>query len=110
MSCQHANPVRQQRVPNVAVEVVVSREEKSPARTEADRGDAADYGLVIVRLELLVGADVEEPAGSVVTSGSECKTVGEEGDCVYVTLVTGECLRAHTVPYVPHFSTGIARS
>lgn len=51
--------------------------------------------------QLLVGPDVEEPAGGVIRPRRESAPVREEGDRVDVRLVAGEGLLAHSLADVP---------
>ena len=110
VGCEDSDTVVQQGVPYVAVKVVVAGEEESSALAEADGGDAADYGFVTVRDKFLVRSDVEQAACCVVRSGRETHTVGEEGDCVDVALVSGEGLFAHAVAGIPQLSAGVTRT
>lgn len=71
-------PVGFERVPDVAVEVIVTRQQEAPALGEGDGGDPADDVVVGVGHELLVRAEVEQPAGGVVGAGGKGVAVGEE--------------------------------
>lgn len=55
-----------QSVPDVAVKVVVAGQQQASALGERHGGDAADDVVVGVDHQLLVGAQVEQPAGGVV--------------------------------------------
>lgn len=66
MPSENADAFALERVPDVAVEVVVTGEEDAPRDGEADRGDAAEDVVVRVLVEFAVGAEVEESAGGVV--------------------------------------------
>lgn len=59
-------PVGFERVPDVAVKVVVPSEEEAPTLGEGDRGDPTDDVVVGVSHELLVGTKVKQPAGGIV--------------------------------------------
>ena len=65
-------------VPHVAVEVVVAGEQQAAALGEGHGGDAADDVVVAVHHQLLVGAQVKQPAGGVVRARAEGVPVGEE--------------------------------
>lgn len=67
-----------QSVPHVAVEVVVASQEQAAALGESHRGDAADDVVVAVHHQLLVGAQVKQPAGGVVRACAKGVPVGEE--------------------------------
>lgn len=101
MSSQDACPLRLHRVPHVAVEVVVARQEEAAAAGEGHARDAADDVVVRVHGELLVRADVEQATGRVVRARGERPAVREESDGVDITLVSGERLLTGAVPNVP---------
>lgn len=71
-------PLPFERVPDVAVEVVVAREQQAPALGEGDGGDAADDVVVGVHHQLLVGAQVEQPARGIVGARGKGVSVGEK--------------------------------
>lgn len=108
MSRQNSHPIIKKRVPDVAVEVVVSSEQQSSALAESYRCNSTDDIFVAVCYELLICSDVEETAGRVVATCSEGHPVGEEGDRVDVTLVSSKGLLAHTITDVPQLGTGVA--
>lgn len=60
--------------------------------------------------QLLVGADVKQPAGGVVAARGESVPVGEERHGVDVRLVAGERLLAQPLPDVPQLGGGVASS
>ena len=68
-------------VPHVAVEVVVAGEQQAATLGERHGGDAADDVVVRVHHQLLVGAQVEQPAGGVVGARGEGVAIGEELHC-----------------------------
>lgn len=88
-------------VPDIAVEIIVSTEKEASALTKGDAGDTADDVVVREHAHLLIGANIEEATGGVVTACAEGEAGGEEGDGIYIRLVTRERLLALTVPYVP---------
>lgn len=55
-----------QRVPDIAVEVIVAREEQATAEREGYRRDATDDALVGVGNQFLVCPQVKEAAGGVI--------------------------------------------
>lgn len=59
-------PVGFERIPDVAVEVVVAGEQEAPALGERHGGDPAYDVVVGVGHELLVRTEVEQSAGGVV--------------------------------------------
>lgn len=67
-----------QSVPDVAVEVIVASQEQAAALGESHRGDAADDVVMAVHHQLLVSAQVEQPAGGVIRACAEGVPVGEE--------------------------------
>lgn len=90
-----------QRVPDVAVEVVITTQKKTSTLAERHASDAADDVVVREHADLLIGANVEKTAGGVVTAGAKGVAAGEEGYRVDVRLVTRERLFAVAVPNVP---------
>lgn len=66
MPSQDTCPVGFERIPDVAVKVVVPSEEEAPTLGEGDRGDPTDDVVVGVSHELLVGTKVKQPAGGIV--------------------------------------------
>ena len=65
-------------IPNVTVEIIVAREEKTPGLAERHARDAADNVVVAVHAQLLVGADVKHAAGGVITAGRERVPIRKE--------------------------------
>ena len=72
-SARPTGPLGPERVPHVAVEVVIAGQQKAAGLAERHAGDAADDVVVAVHAQLLVGPDVEHATGRVVTSG--CKSI-----------------------------------
>lgn len=66
MPGQDAHPLALERVPHVARPVVVPSKEDSAGYGKGDRRDAAEDIIVRERVELAVGADIEESARGVV--------------------------------------------
>lgn len=54
MSSEYANSLSLQRVPYIAVEVVVASEEEATRDREGDRGDSAEHVVVSVLIEFAV--------------------------------------------------------
>jgi hypothetical protein len=81
VTCQHADPLSLEHVPNVAVVVVVTGEKQTARDGECDGGDAAENVVVDVRVEFAVRSEVEETAGGVVGTGGESLAVWEESEC-----------------------------
>ena len=77
-SARPTGPLGPERVPHVAVEVVVAGQQEPPGPGEGDGGDAADDVVVAVQRQLLVSSDVEEATGGVVRAGGESKSIREE--------------------------------
>ncbi len=65
-------------VPHIAVEVIVAGEQKAAALREGHGGYAADDVVVRVDHELLVSAQVKQPAGGVVRASRKRISIGEE--------------------------------
>ena len=107
---QHAQSCVNERVPHVAVEVIVTREQESAALAEAHGRDPTDDVLMAVVDQLLVRSDVEQAAGCVIAARRKGHSVGEEGDGIDVRVVAGEGLFAHAVPNVPQLCTRITRT
>jgi len=53
-------------VPDVAVEVIITGQQQTAGAREGHGGDATNDVVVAVDAELLVGAQVKQPAGGVV--------------------------------------------
>ena len=64
-------------VPDVAIEVVVATEKEPATLWEGHRRYATDDVVVWVHADLLVGTQVEQPAGRVVRAGRKRVTVRE---------------------------------
>lgn len=65
-------------VPNVAIEVIVAGQQQTAGARESHGGDATDDVVVAVDAELLVCAQVEQPAGGVVGTRGEGASVWKE--------------------------------
>lgn len=70
--------LRLKRVPDVAVEVVVTSEEESPRQGGSEGSHPAHDAGVLVRDELLVWTQVVQFAGSVVRACDHCIAIGEK--------------------------------
>lgn len=73
-----------QSVPNVAVEVVVPSQQQASALGEGHGSDATDDVVVAVHHQLLVSAQVKQPAGGVIRACAKSIPIGEkleEGKC-----------------------------
>ena len=110
MSRKDADALALERVPDVAVEVIVPGKEDAPGRREGDRGDAAEDIVVRVLVQLAVGSQVKQPARSVVRARPECLARREELDRVDVALVTDERLHCLARADVPHLGGSVACS
>ena len=66
------------RVPDVAVEVIVSSQEQATRFRERDRRDAADDVVVRVHGQFLISSDVKQATCGVVRSSGKSIAVGEE--------------------------------
>ena len=88
-------------IPDVAIEVVVAGQQQPTRLRERNRRDATNDVVVAVHGQLLVGPDVEEPAGGVIRPRGESAPVREEGDRIDVGFVAGEGLLAHAFTDVP---------
>ena len=80
MPRQDADPFSLERVPDVAVEVVVAGKEQPTRDGEADRGDAAQDVVVRVLIQFAVGAEVKQPARGVVGTGRKGVAAREEAE------------------------------
>ena len=78
MSGEHPDPFALERVPDITIVIVVSREQDPAGDGEGDRGDPAEDAVVGVRVELAIRAEVEKLALCVVRAGRECIAIGEE--------------------------------
>lgn len=104
---QDTCPVSLECIPDVAVEVVVPCEEEAATLGEGDGGDATNDVVVGVSHQLLVSAEVKQPAGGVIRASGKCIAIGKEADGVDVRLVTGEGLPAHAFPHIPEFGRSV---
>lgn len=103
MPSQDTCPVGFERVPDVAVEVVVACEEQAPTLGERHGSDPA-YDIVVgVGHELLVRTEVKQSAGGVVRAGGKRIAIWKETDGVDVRLVASEGLPTHPFSHVPEF-------
>ena len=89
MPGQDTRPVGLERVPHVAVEVVVPCEEEAPALREGDGGDPADDVVMGVSHELLVRTEVEQPAGSIVRASGKRIAIWKELERKIKTVCKG---------------------
>ena len=80
MGGKDTNTFTFERVPYIAVEVVVTGKEQTTADGEGDGGDTAEDVVMGVLVQFAVSAEVEEAAGGVVGSSTESVTVGEESE------------------------------
>ena len=64
--CLLTGTVSLERVPHVAVEVIVSGQQETAALGEGHGGDAADDVVVGIEAKLLVGPQVEQTTGGVI--------------------------------------------
>lgn len=78
MSSQHTDALSLQCVPDIASPVIITAEKDTARNGEGDRCDTAQDVIVRVGVQLAVGTDVKQPAGSVVRASGECITVREE--------------------------------
>mmetsp|Transcript_100683 Transcript_100683/g.280479 ORF Transcript_100683/g.280479 Transcript_100683/m.280479 type:complete len:238 (-) Transcript_100683:649-1362(-) len=90
-----------ERVPGVAVVVVVAGEEQAARGREGDRGDATQDLVILELVELRVAAHVEQTAGAVVAARAEAAAVGEEVHEVDVAVVAPEGLHGAARAHVP---------
>lgn len=90
-----------QSVPYIAIEIIIATQQQPAALAERDAGDAADYAVIRVHADLLVGPRVEQSARGIVTARGKSKTVGEECDRVDVGFVSRERLLALAVAQIP---------
>lgn len=96
-------------IPHVAIEIIIAGQEEPSRLAEGDTGDAANDIIVTVHGQFLIGPDIEQATGSVVTARRERKPVREECDGVYVRLVSGKRLLADALSDVPQLGRGVAR-
>lgn len=54
------------RVPDVTIKVIVTGQQKATAFREGDRCDSANYIIMAVHGQLLVGADIKQTTGGVI--------------------------------------------
>ena len=107
-----------QRVPNIAIEIIIAGQEKATRFGEGDRGDAADDVVVRIHAHFLIGSDVEQTARGIVGSRRECRSIWKElrviemknerrtNPSTYrygidVRFMTGKCLFTHAFSDVP---------
>jgi len=105
LECEHALAL--QRVPHVAIEIVVAREEVAARDGKRDGGDAAEDVVMGVLHELAVCTDVKETAARVVRPSSECQPIGEILYSVNIGFMSGEGLHAFSSTKIPKFGSGI---
>lgn len=78
MSREHAHSLALERVPDVAVVVVVTGKQDPPRGGECDGGDTAEDVVVGVRVEFAIRPEIEELARGIVGSGRKRIAIGEE--------------------------------
>jgi len=101
VSAERLDALATKSVPNVAVVVVVPGVEVASREGEGDRRDTAEEVRGGVGHELSASAKIEEAAGGVVGTGTECVARGEELDGIDVGAVSGEGLSANSRADVP---------
>lgn len=89
-------------VPDVAVKVIVARQQQAAGARESHRGDAADDVVVAVDAELLVCAQVKQPAGGVIRACSKSAAIGKELQRRNRNRIS---LVDYLSAFMPHFST-----
>lgn len=67
-----------QSVPDVTVEVIIAGQEQATTLGESHRGDSTNNVVVAVHHQLLVSAQVEQPAGGVVRACAKGISIGEK--------------------------------
>jgi len=97
-----------ERIPHVAVEIVVSSEQVATADGERDGGDAAEDVVVCVLHELAISADVEQAARCVVGARPECQPIGEVLYSIDIGFVPSKCLHAFARSEIPELGRCIA--
>lgn len=107
MPGQDTCPVGFERIPDVAVEVIVPREEEAPTLGEGDGGDPTYDVVVGVNHELLIRTKVEQPAGGIIRASGKRIAIWKETDGIDVRLVASEGLPAHPFSHIPEFSGSI---
>lgn len=80
VSGEDTNALALERVPHVAVVVIIPGKEDSARRRECNRCHTAQDVVVVVRVKLAVGAKVKQAARSVIRASSKRVAVGEESD------------------------------
>ena len=75
---QHADSLTLKSIPDVARPVIVTTKENTSRNGESDGSDTAQDVVVRERVQLTVGANVEQAARGIVRARSECVAVGEE--------------------------------
>lgn len=108
MTLQCTDSLTAQSIPDLALEVIVTSEQKSTRNGECDGGDTANGLANGVALQLSVGADVEKTARSVVGTSTKSVSVGEELDGVDVRVVSSEGLNALLLSNIPELGESIA--
>lgn len=78
VSSQYTDALSLQRVPDIAGPVIITAKKDAARDRESDRCDTAQDVIMRVSVQLAVGTDVKQPAGSVVRASGEGITVGEE--------------------------------
>lgn len=80
MRCKHAHTLALERVPDVAVEIVVTGEEEAARDGEANRGNAAENVVVCIGVQFAVSTEIPEAAAGIVRAAGESVAVGEKPD------------------------------
>jgi hypothetical protein len=78
MSLHHPDPLALERVPDVAVVVIVARKEDPARQGKGNRGDTAKNIVVCVVVQFAVCSEVEQLARRVVGTGRESVPIREE--------------------------------
>lgn len=108
MRGQHTHPFPFQRIPHIAIAIIIPGKEQSARDAESDRRDTAQDIIVRVLVHLAICAHVEEAARGVVRARGEGIAVREELDSVDIAFVACEGLYCFAGTDVPDLGHGVA--
>jgi len=95
-------------VPHVTVIVVITGEEDAAGGGEGNGGDATENFVIRVFVELLIGADIEQATGAIVTACAKGIPIRENLDRVDIGFMARESfLAVFACTMVPKLGSGI---
>ena len=94
-------------IPNTHLAIIITGKQVTTRLREGDRGNTTQNLLIVTASHLTARTNREETASSIIRSGTNKVTVGEESDRVDIRLMTTEGLLALARVDVPDLDLGV---